>query len=107
VGKNFKKDMVSVYFMRQFQQVGLNETLKSFSMRLAIWNFGCDFNKLLNCSRAVHTLAKFHYAVLNRFYDLHQLFIRAHFDLLLGEIVAKGITHQRVEVRDCFFENYV
>jgi hypothetical protein len=105
VCKNFKNNMVPVYFMRELQQVRLNETRKSLSMSRVILNFSSHFNKLLHSSCAVHPLAKFYYPILYRVYDLHQLFVSAKFNLLLGKIVAEGVTHQRAEVRDRFFED--
>ena len=105
VGKNFKNNMVPVYFMGELQQVGLNETRKSLSMSLAIFNFSGHFNKLLHSSCAVHPLAKFYYPVLYGVYYLEQLFISTQFNLLLSKIVAEGITHQGAEVRDCFFKD--
>lgn len=104
VGKNFKDNMVPVYFMGELQQVGLNETHKSLPMFLAR-RFSGHFNQLLHSSCAVHPLAQFYYPVLYGVYDLHELFISAQFNLLLGEIVAEGVTHQGAEVRDCFFED--
>lgn len=104
VGKNFKDNMVTVYFVGELQHVGLNKTHKSLPMSIAR-SFSGYFNKLLHRSCAVHPLAKFYYPVLYGVYYLHQLVISAQFNLLLGKIVAEGVAHQGAEVRDCFFED--